>query len=140
MLFLYRFSMFVITAHLPLRRVSTDCCRLQCVILQAKRCLHNSTIIKEEETSYVLFSLIMSYVPNFVICIGMILLYLLQYLICIILIDLSSTFDSTADSIYNPLFMFMIYFWIKIKLKVLLFLTGYKGHHTSDGELWMEAT
>jgi hypothetical protein len=37
------------------------------------------------------------------------------------MIDLSSTFHSTTISICNLLFMFMIYSWIKIKLKVLLF-------------------
>jgi hypothetical protein len=58
------------------------------------------------------------------ICVGMILLdNLLQCFLFIIMIDLSSTFDSTIVLIYNSLFMFMIYFWIKIKLKVLPFLT-----------------
>jgi hypothetical protein len=58
------------------------------------------------------------------ICVGMILLdNLLQCFLFIIMIDLSSTFDSTIVLIYNSLFMFMIYFWIKIKLKVLPFPT-----------------
>jgi hypothetical protein len=64
----------------------------------------------------VLFSLIMSYTSNLVICIGMIMVDLLQYLIYIIVIDLSSIFDSTAVSIYNSLLIFMIYFCIRIKL------------------------
>jgi hypothetical protein len=38
------------------------------------------------------------------------------------MLDLSSTFSSTVVSIYNLVFMFVIYFWIKIKLKVLIFL------------------
>jgi hypothetical protein len=39
----------------------------------------------------------------------------------IVVIELSSTFDSAVVLIYNLLFMLMIYFLIKIKLKVLLF-------------------
>jgi hypothetical protein len=65
----------------------------------------------------------MSYMLNLVICIGMILLDLLQCSIYIVVIDLSSTYDSTTVLICNSLFMFMIYFLIKIKLKVLLFPT-----------------
>jgi hypothetical protein len=65
----------------------------------------------------------MSYMLNLVICIGMILLDLLQCSIYIVVIDLSSTYDSTTILICNSLFMFMIYFLIKIKLKVLLFPT-----------------
>jgi hypothetical protein len=43
-------------------------------------------------------------------------------------IDLSSTFDSSVVSIFNLLFMFIIYFWIKIKLKVLIFQTIQKPY------------
>ncbi len=57
-------------------------------------------------------------------CVGIILLdNPLQYLLFITVIDLSRTCDSFASLIYNALVMFMIYSWIKIKLKVLLFLT-----------------
>jgi hypothetical protein len=43
--------------------------------------------------------------------VGMILLdNLLQYFLLIAVIDLSSIFDSAAVSIWNLLFMFMIYF------------------------------
>jgi hypothetical protein len=38
-------------------------------------------------------------------------------------INLSRTCDSIATLIYNALVMFMIYSWIKIKLKVLIFPT-----------------
>jgi hypothetical protein len=48
----------------------------------------------------------------------------------IVVIDLSSIFDSIVVSMYNLLFMFMIYFWIKIKLKVLLFSTN--SYQTKD--------
>jgi hypothetical protein len=56
--------------------------------------------------------------------------YLLQCFMLIVVIDLSSTFDSIVVSMYNLLFMFMIYFWIKIKLKVLLFSTN--SYQTKD--------
>jgi hypothetical protein len=46
---------------------------------------------------------------------------LLQCLLLIIVIDLSRTCDSTAILMCNTLVMFMIYPWIKIKLKVLIF-------------------
>jgi hypothetical protein len=118
-----RFSKFIITTRLPLRWTSVDCRHLQCVIVQTEWHLHNSTVVKEEEASYIVFSLIMSYMLNLVICIGMILLDLLQCSIYIVVIDLSSTYDSTTILICNSLFMFMIYFLIKIKLKVLLFPT-----------------
>jgi hypothetical protein len=39
------------------------------------------------------------------------------------MIDLSRTFGSTATLICNALVVFMIYSWIKIKLKVLIFPT-----------------
>jgi hypothetical protein len=102
--------------HLPLHRLTADRRCLQHIIIQTKRRLHNSTVVKEEKALYVLFFLIMpyflimSYMMNLVICISMILLDLLQYLICIVVIDLSSTFDNTVVWIYNSLFMFMIYF------------------------------
>jgi hypothetical protein len=56
------------------------------------------------------------------------MLDLLQCLICIVVIDLSNTFDSIVILICNSLVMFMIYFWIKIKLKVLLFPTIQKPY------------
>jgi hypothetical protein len=46
---------------------------------------------------------------------------LLQYLLFIAMINLSRTCDITASLIYNALLIFMTYFWIKIKLKVLIF-------------------
>jgi hypothetical protein len=53
---------------------------------------------------------------------------LLQCLLFIAIIDLSRTCDSTASLIYNALLIFMIYSWIKIKLKVLIFLTIQKTY------------
>jgi hypothetical protein len=53
---------------------------------------------------------------------------LLQCFLFIVVIDLSSTFDSTIVSICNLLFMFIIYLWIKIKLKVLIFPTIQKPY------------
>jgi hypothetical protein len=60
----------------------------------------------------------MSYILNILICVGMILLdSVLQCFMFIALIDLSSIFDRTIVLIYNLLFVLIIYFWIKIKLK-----------------------
>jgi hypothetical protein len=63
------------------------------------------------------------------ICLGMILLNnLLQYLLFIAMIDLSRTYGTTATLICNALVMFMIYPWIKMKLKVLIFPTIQKPY------------
>jgi hypothetical protein len=64
----------------------------------------------------------MSYILNMLINVDMILLdNMLQCLLIIVMIDLSRTCGTTASLICNALLMFMIYSWIKIKLKVLLF-------------------
>jgi hypothetical protein len=56
------------------------------------------------------------------ICVGMILLDdLLQCLLLFTMINLSTT-CGTATSLIYALVMFMIYSWIKIKLKVLIYL------------------
>jgi hypothetical protein len=71
----------------------------------------------------------MSYIFNMLIYVGMILLnILLQCLLFIAVIDLSRTCDSTAILICNTLVMFMIYSWIKIKLKILIFSTIQKPY------------
>jgi hypothetical protein len=63
------------------------------------------------------------------IYIGIILLdNLLQCLLFIAMIDLSITCGSITSLICNLLVMFMIYPWIKIKLKVLIFLTIQKPY------------
>jgi hypothetical protein len=67
----------------------------------------------------------MSYILNMLICVYMILL---DNLLFITVIDLSRTCDSTVILIYNALVMFMIYPWIKIKLKVLIFPTIQKTY------------
>jgi hypothetical protein len=73
-----------------------------------------STIVKED--TYILNSQIMSYILNLLICVDIIMLdSLLQCFLFIDVIDLSSTFDAIVGSIYSLLFMFIIYFWIKIK-------------------------
>jgi hypothetical protein len=55
------------------------------------------------------------------ICVCMILLdNLLQCLMFITVIDLSRTCDSISTLIYNASVIFMIYSWIKIKLKVII--------------------
>jgi hypothetical protein len=68
----------------------------------------------------------MPYILSMMICIYMIMLdNLLQCLICIVRIDLSSTCDCISIFICKSLVVFMSYFWIKIKLKVLLCTTSY---------------
>jgi hypothetical protein len=63
------------------------------------------------------------------IYVGMILLdNLLQYLLFIAMIDLSRTCGTAASLICYALVIFMIYPWIKIKLKVQFFLTIQKPH------------
>jgi hypothetical protein len=108
------------TYHRP---VHADRRHLQYIIAQTELCLLNSTIIEEEETSYVLLSLIMCYMLSLMICcIVMILLdNMLQCLISIVMINLSSTCDYIVVWICNSLVMFMSYFSIKLKLKMLLF-------------------
>jgi hypothetical protein len=71
----------------------------------------------------------MSYILDMLICVGMILLdNMLHCLLFIAMIDLYRNYVSTATIICNALVMFMIYPWIKIKLKVLLFLTIQKPY------------
>jgi hypothetical protein len=53
---------------------------------------------------------------------------LLQCLLFIGMIDLSRTCGTAATLIYNALVMFMIYPWIKIKLKVLIYPTIQKPY------------
>jgi hypothetical protein len=66
----------------------------------------------------------MSYILNILICVCMILLdNPLQCLLFIAIIDLSRTCNSTTILICNALVMFIIYPWIKIKLKLLMFPT-----------------
>jgi hypothetical protein len=75
----------------------------------------------------------MSYILNILICVGLILVdSLLQCFMFIAVIDLSLTFYSSVVLIYNLLFMFTIYFWIKIKLKVLIFPTCFA--HSAENE------
>jgi hypothetical protein len=65
----------------------------------------------------------MSYIFNMLICVGIILLdNLLQCFLFIAMIDLSRTCGSGTIIICYALVMFMIYSWIKIKLKVLIYL------------------
>jgi hypothetical protein len=54
---------------------------------------------------------------------------LLQYLMFTVVIDLSRTCGTTVTLICNALVMFMIYPWIKIKLKVLIFSTIQKPYY-----------
>jgi hypothetical protein len=66
----------------------------------------------------------MSYIFNMLICVGIILLdNLLQYLMFIAMIDLSRTCNIATSLICYALVMFIIYYWIKIKLKMLIYLS-----------------
>jgi hypothetical protein len=68
----------------------------------------------------------MSFLLDMLIYVGMILLdNLLQCLLFIAMINPSRTCDSTATLICNALVIFMIYPWIKIKIKVLILPTLY---------------
>jgi hypothetical protein len=95
-----RLSKFIIMTHLPLRRASADYSYLQHIVVETERHLCNSTVIKEEEISYILFS-------NHVLHVEFVYLHrydsvrLLQYLNYIVVINLSSTFDSTTILICN---------------------------------------
>jgi hypothetical protein len=118
------FVKFFTTARLPLHRSRAEGHRLQRELRQADRHLHPIVIVKEPQIMYSFYSQIMSYIFNMLICLGMILLdNLIQYLLFIAIIDLSKTCRTASTLIYDVLVMFMIYPWIKIKLKVLIFST-----------------
>jgi hypothetical protein len=59
------FSKFIITSHLPLRRAHVDHRGLQHIVAQTKQCLLSSTIVKEDEASYVLLSIIMFFYTEY---------------------------------------------------------------------------
>jgi hypothetical protein len=74
-------------------------------------------------------SQVMSYILNQLIYVDLILLdNVLQCLLFIIMIDLSRTYDNTDILICNALVMFIIYPWIKIKPKALIFSTIQKPY------------
>jgi hypothetical protein len=111
-------------ARLPLRRSRVEVHRLQRELRQADRHLHPIVVVKKSQVTYSSCSQITSYLFNMLICLGMILLdNLLQCLLFIAVIDLSITYDSTASLICYALVMFIIYSWIKIKFKVLIYPT-----------------
>jgi hypothetical protein len=73
----------------------------------------------------------MSYIFNMLKCVGMILLdNLLQYFLFIAMIDLSRTCGIATNLICYALVMFMIYSWVKIKLKVLIYLSIQKPYYS----------
>jgi hypothetical protein len=121
---LTRFIKFSTTARLPLRQSHAKGHRLQRELHQTDRRLHPVVIIKEPQVTYDSCSQIMSYIFNMLICIGMILLdNLLQCFMFITMIDLSRTCGAATILICYALVMFMIYSWIKIKPKVLIYLS-----------------
>jgi hypothetical protein len=112
------------STRLPLRPSRAEVHRLQHELHQADCRLHLVVVVKELQVTHSWCSQIMSYIFNMFICVGMILLdNLLQCLLFIAMIDLSRTCGTAASLIYYALVMFMIYSWIKIKLKVLIFHT-----------------
>jgi hypothetical protein len=111
-------------ARLPLRRSRADGHRLQRELHQVDRSLHSLVINEEPQVTYDSCSPITSYIFNMLICVGMILLdNLLQCFLFIAMIDLSRTCDIATILICYALVIFMIYSWIKIKLKVLIYLS-----------------
>jgi hypothetical protein len=119
-----RFVKFFTTARLPLHRSHMESHRLQCELHQVDHRLHPVVIVKEPQVTYGSCSQIMSYIFNMLICICIILLdNLLQYLLFIAMIDLSGTFDTATSLICYALVVFLIYSWIKIKLKMLIYLS-----------------
>jgi hypothetical protein len=71
----------------------------------------------------------MSYIFNMLIYVGMILIdNLLQCFLFIAMIDLSRTCGTASSLICYALVMFMIYSWIKIKSKVLIYLSIQKSY------------
>jgi hypothetical protein len=115
--------------RLPLHRSRAEGRRLQCELRQADLRLHPVVVVKEPQVTYGSCSQIMSYIFNMLICVGMILLdNLLQCLLFITMIDLCRTCGTAASLICYALVMFMIYPWIKIKLKVLIFSTTQKPY------------
>jgi hypothetical protein len=122
---LTRFIKFFTMARLPLRRSHADDHRLQRELRQDDRRLHPVVIVKEPQVLYGSCSQIMSYIFNMLICVGMILLdNLLQCFLFIAMIDLSRTCETVTSLICYALAIFMIYSWIKIKPKVLIYLSG----------------
>jgi hypothetical protein len=117
-LLLTRFIKFFTTTRLPLRRLRAEGHRLQRELRQADHRLHLVVIVKEPQVTYGFYSQIMYYIFNMLICVDMLLLdNLLQCLMFIVMIDLSRTCGTVASLICYALVMFMIYHWIKIKLK-----------------------
>jgi hypothetical protein len=126
---LARFVKFSITTHLPLRQLCIEGCHLQCELRQADHRLHPVIIVREPQVTYGSCSQIMSYMFNMLICVGMIFLdNLPQCFMFIAMIDLSRTCGIAASLIYYAMVIFMIYHWIKIKLKVLIFSTMQKPY------------
>jgi hypothetical protein len=116
-------------ARLPLHRSCAKSHRLQRELCQADCCLHPVIVVKEPQVMYDSYSQIMSYIFNMLIYVCMILLdNLLHCLLFIAMIDLSRTYGTAASLICYALFMFMIYSWIKIRLKVLIFPTIQKPY------------
>jgi hypothetical protein len=123
---LARFIKLFTTALLPLRWSHAEGRHLQRKLRQADRRLHPIVIVREPQVTYGSCSQIMSYILNMLICVGMILLdNLLQCFLFIAMIDLSKTCGTVTSLICYALVMFMIYSWIKIKLKVLIYLIRY---------------
>jgi hypothetical protein len=111
-------------ACLPLHRSRAEGRRLQRELHQADHRLHPVIIVKELQVTYGSCSQIMSYIFNMLICVGMILLdNLLQCFLFIAMIDLSRTYGTATSLIWYALVMFMIYSWIKIKLKEVISLS-----------------
>jgi hypothetical protein len=124
---------FFTMARLPLRRSRAEGHRLQRELHQVDHHLHPVVIVKKLQVTYSSCSQIMSYIFNMLICVGIILLdNLLQCFLFIAMIDLSRTCGTATSLICYALVMFMIYSWIKIKPKVLIYLSFTSCSHMNQ--------
>jgi hypothetical protein len=132
---LARFIKLFTTARLPLHQSRAEGYRLHRELHQADRRLHPVIIVKELQVTYSFCSQIMAYIFNILIYVGMILLdNLLQCFLFIAMIDLFRTCGIVTILVCYALVMFIIYSWIKIKPKVLIYQNG-----TTPSLVWFES-
>jgi hypothetical protein len=133
-----RFVKFFTTARLSLHQSRVEGHRLHRELHQVDRRLHLIIVVKEPQVTYGYFSRIMAYIFNMLIYVGMILLdNLLQCLFFIVMIDPSRTCGTAANLICYALVMIIIYSWLKIKLKVLIYPIIQKPY-CMNFSLWLD--
>ena len=116
------FIVFVITARLPLRRVGATRRREQRRAADRRQLLYPTPIVKKE--TYDLLSQIMFSILAIMICCSLIVLdSMVQSVFSLVIIDLCRSSIDISSLICYLSIIFMIYSWIKIKLKVLIYST-----------------